>query len=325
MRQDLQQQITPAMQQASDWYARLLSGDMDEHHKRAWQAWLAADEEHSRAWQQIERVQQYFDKVPGTLALATLQAPPSAERRRLLKQLILLLVVSGPAIYAYRTQPWRGMLADANTAVGEQRSLTLEDGTQVHLNTDTAINMAYSATDRIIELVRGEVLIETAHENVRIYRPFTVVTAQGLVTALGTRFSVRDWQQAERDLIKVSVFEGMVDVRPGKLKKAPVRVNARESLVFSSSQVFAKTKLKATDMAWVNGLIVVYAMRLQEFTAELSRYQSGLLRCDPAVADLKISGAFPVHDIPAILQTLEQTLPVKIQRYTRFWTSVVPA
>ncbi len=313
------------MQQASDWYARWLSGEMDEQAKLAWQSWLDADEEHHRAWQQMERVQQYFNKVPGALALATLQAPPSAERRRLLKHMILLLAVSGSGYYAYREQPWRGMLADIRTQVGEQRKLTLEDGTRLHLNTDTAVNIVYSPTDRIVELVRGEVMVETAHENVRIYRPFSVVTQQGMVTALGTKFSVREWQQQQRDLVKVSVFEGMVDVRPKGSQARPVRVNARESLVFSASQVFAKTALKNNDMAWVNGLLVVYAMRLQDFAAELSRYQSGLLRCDPAVADLHISGSFPLNDIPAILQTIAQTLPVKVQRYTRFWTTLSPA
>lgn len=325
MRSELLNQVTPAMQQASDWYARWLSGEMDEQAKLAWQSWLDADEEHHRAWQQMERVQQYFNKVPGALALATLQAPPSAERRRLLKHMILLLAVSGSGYYAYREQPWRGMLADIRTQVGEQRKLTLEDGTRLHLNTDTAVNIVYSPTDRIVELVRGEVMVETAHENVRIYRPFSVVTQQGMVTALGTKFSVREWQQQQRDLVKVSVFEGMVDVRPKGSQARPVRVNARESLVFSASQVFAKTALKNTDMAWVNGLLVVYAMRLQDFAAELSRYQSGLLRCDPAVADLHISGSFPLNDIPAILQTIAQTLPVKAQRYTRFWTTLSPA
>ncbi|HSI28239.1 MAG: DUF4880 domain-containing protein, partial [Methylophilaceae bacterium] len=83
--------ITPAMQQASTWYARWLAGDMDEQAKVAWQHWLDANEEHTLAWQKIERIQQYFGKVPGSLALATLQAPPSAERRRILKQLVLLL------------------------------------------------------------------------------------------------------------------------------------------------------------------------------------------------------------------------------------------
>ncbi|MEZ0331158.1 MAG: FecR domain-containing protein, partial [Methylophilaceae bacterium] len=281
------------------------------------------------AWQKIERIQQYFGKVPGSLALATLQAPPSAERRRILKQLVLLLSASGAGYYSYREQPWRGVMADASTRVGEQRQISLVDGTVVHLNTDSAINIVYSDTARMIELVRGEILIETAHEQARAYRPFSVMTQQGSVTALGTRFSVREWQQAQRGLpkigmVKVNVFESMVDVRPANNSTSPVRVNAGESLVFSQSQVFAKTRLKATDKAWVNGLIVVYAMRLQEFADELSRYHSGVLRCDPAVADLQISGSFPIADIQAVLNTIEQTLPVRISRFTRFWTTLTP-
>ena len=321
--------ITPAMQQASTWYARWLAGDMDEQAKVAWQHWLDANEEHTLAWQKIERIQQYFGKVPGSLALATLQAPPSAERRRILKQLVLLLSASGAGYYSYREQPWRGVMADASTRVGEQRQISLVDGTVVHLNTDSAINIVYSDTARMIELVRGEILIETAHEQARAYRPFSVMTQQGSVTALGTRFSVREWQQAQRGLpkigmVKVNVFESMVDVRPANNSTSPVRVNAGESLVFSQSQVFAKTRLKATDKAWVNGLIVVYAMRLQEFADELSRYHSGVLRCDPAVADLQISGSFPIADIQAVLNTIEQTLPVRISRFTRFWTTLTP-
>ncbi|MGP1716089.1 MAG: FecR domain-containing protein [Methylophilus sp.] len=330
MRSDLSAHITPAMQEASAWYARWLSGEMDEQAKSAWQSWLDADEEHTRAWQQIERVQQYFGKVPGALAVATLQAPPSAERRRILKQLMLVLSVSGAGYYSYRKQPWRGVMADASTRVGEQRQIKLVDGTIVHLNTDSAINIVYSETARLVELVRGEILIETAHEPYRAYRPFSVITQQGSVTALGTRFSVREWQHqqpglAKVDMVKVSVFESMVDVRTAHKPDSPVRVNAGESLVFTQTQVFAKTRLKATDKAWVNGLIVVYAMRLKDFADELSRYQSGVLRCDPAVADLQISGSFPIGDIEAILNTVEQTLPVRVKRFTRFWTTLTPA
>ena len=330
MRPEIFNHITPAMEQTSHWYARWLSGEMDDQAKKAWQTWLDADEEHARAWQKIERVQQHFGKVPGALALATLQAPASAERRRILKHMILLLSVSGVGYYGYREQPWRGVLADVSTSVGERRQIKLVDGTTVHLNTDSAINIIFSDTSRVVELVHGEIMIETAHEASRSYRPCSVLTNQGGITALGTRFSVREWQQQQPgkskiDMVKVSVFESMVDVRPSQTANAPIRVNQGESLVFSQSQSFAKTRLKATEMAWVNGLIVVYAMRLEDFANELSRYQSGALRCDPAVADLHISGSFPVGDIEAVYSTIEQSLPVRVRRFTRYWTTLGPA
>ncbi|WP_020182109.1 FecR domain-containing protein [Methylotenera sp. 1P/1] len=323
MHSKLANKITPAMQEASEWYARWLSGEMDDKSKLTWQSWLDADEEHSLAWQKIERVQKHFDKVPGSLALATLQDPPSAERRRILKHMVLLLAVSGVSYYGYREQPWRGMLADISTSVGERRQIALMDGTIVHLNTDSAINTVFSDTARVVELIRGEIFIETAHEQSSTYRPFSVITRQGSVTALGTQFSVREWQQ--QDYVKVNVFEGLIEVRSTENADSPVRVSAGESIVFSQSQVLAKTKLKATDKAWVNGLIVVYAMRLQDFVAELSRYHSGVLRCDPAVTNLQISGSFPIGNIEAVLNTLEQTLPVRVRRFTRYWTTLSPS
>ncbi|MDP8566912.1 FecR domain-containing protein [Methylophilus aquaticus] len=324
VRAALAEKITPAMQQASLWYARWRSDDMDEQAQVAWQAWLEADDAHRQAWQRVESIQQQFGKVPAALAVATLQAPPSAERRRVLKQMVILLSASGVGYYSYREQPWRGVLADAKTSVGERRQIMLTDGTRLHLNTDSAVNILYTDQVRVVELLHGEIMIETAHEQLAIYRPFRVLTKQGSVTALGTRFGVRDWPQAGRALIKVNVFEGEVEVLPSQSTGLPVHVMAGESLVFSQVNTAAKTKLKATDMAWVNGLIVVYAIRLQDFVQELSRYHSGVLRCDPAVAELQISGAFPTQDMEAILQTIAQTLPVRIRRFTRYWTTLVP-
>lgn len=324
-RPGLNENITPAMEQASLWYARWRSGDMDAQAKADWQLWLDADETHRQAWQRVERIQQQFGKVPAALALATLQAPPSAERRRVLKHMAILLSVSGVGYYSYREQPWRAVLADVKTGVGEHSLIMLTDGTRLHLNTDSAVNILYTDHARVIELLHGEIMIETAHEQLAIYRPFRVMTKHGKVTALGTRFGVRDWTQAGRDLIKVNVFEGAVEVLPSQSAGLPVQVMAGESLVFSQSETAAKTRLKSTDMAWVNGLLVVYAIPLQDFVQELSRYHTGVLRCDPAVAALQISGAFPTQDIEAILQTITQTLPVRVRRFTRYWTTLVPA
>jgi len=56
----------------------------------------------------------------------------------------------------------------------------------------------------------------------------------------------------------------------------------------------------------------------------LARYRRGVLRCDPAVADLRVSGAFPLADIDGSLRLLEKTLPVRISHVTPFWTTVAP-
>lgn len=318
---DSQAQPTPAMRAASEWYARLASGENTEETRQAWRDWLESDPAHRQAWQRLEKVTQHFGQVPRDVGMATLQLPPSAGRRRVIKHLALFLTVSTVGAYAYRERPWRTVMADASTKVGQRTQLALEDGTKLHLNTDTAINVRYSGNERIIELIKGEIFIETAHEAAASYRPFKVLTNHGEITALGTRFSVRDLSHKT----KVAVFEGAVAIRPHGLADAPLRLEAGESIEFTPRELSAKHPVRPTDMAWINGLIVVYAMRLEDFASELARYKSGMLRCDPAVADLRISGSFPTEDLESVLHTLKQTLPVKAQRFTRFWVTLVPA
>ncbi|MGY1488380.1 FecR domain-containing protein [Methylobacillus pratensis] len=310
---------TPAMQAASVWYAKLASGENNEQAQHAWRAWLDADPAHRQAWQQLERVTQHFGQVPREVGMATLQLPPVTDRRQVIKHLALFLTFSATGLYAYRERPWRGMLADASTKVGEQTQLAMEDGTRLHLNTDTAVNVRYSSTERLIELVQGEIFIETAQEPTGNYRPFKVQTRHGEATALGTRFSVRDFSHKT----KVAVFDGAVAIRPHYSTDSPQRIDAGESIEFTGRKFSEKLTVRATDMAWINGMIVVYAMRLEDFVQELARYKTGILRCDPAVANLKISGSFPIRDMESVLQTLERSLPVRAERFTRFWVTLV--
>ncbi len=312
---------TPAMRAASEWYARLASGERSTETQQAWRTWLDADPAHQSAWQQLERVTQHFGQVPSEVGMATLQLPPVADRRRIIKHLALFLTASSTGLYAYREQPWRGMLADASTKVGEHTQIALEDGTSLHLNTNSAVNVRYSATERVIELIQGEVYIKTAHEATTTYRPFRVETRHGRATALGTRFSVRDLSHQT----KVSVFEGAVAIKPRYFGGEAMRLNAGESITFTDQKFAGKLAARATDMAWINGIVVVYAMRLDDFTQEIARYKAGVLRCDPAVASLQISGSFPTQDMESVLQTLERTLPVRVERFTRFWVTLVPA
>lgn len=310
-----------AMRAASQWYAKLASGQSTKREEQAWREWLEADPEHQRAWQQLEKVTARFGQVPKEIGMATLQLPPVTDRRTIIKHLALFLGVGAVGAYAYREQPWREMLADDSTQVGEHRQLALADGSQLHMNTDTAINIRFSATERCIELIRGEIFIETAHESAMAYRPFRVETRHGMATALGTRFTVRHQPQ----LSKVSVFEGKVEVRAANTDVPALYLEAGESVEFTAARLSAKGKAQLTETAWMQGMIVVYAVRLQDFVEELSRYKSGVLRCDPVIAELRISGSFPTRDMENVLQSLESILPIKVQRFTRFWVKLVPA
>ncbi|MBF3159044.1 iron dicitrate transport regulator FecR, partial [Pseudomonas aeruginosa] len=106
---------------------------------------------------------------------------------------LALLLGGAPLVWwGCRAQVWRdGFGADYLTAVGERRDLVLEDGSQVEMNTDSALDVRYDAGQRLLRLYRGEIYLRTAADRREPPRPFLVRTEQGLMRALGTAFSVR--------------------------------------------------------------------------------------------------------------------------------------
>ena len=74
--------------------------------------------------------------------------------------------------------------------------------------------------------------------------------------------------------------------------------------------------------AWRQGSIIAINRPLAELLADLSRYRRGVLRCDSNIADLKVSGAFPIDDTDQALAALESGLSLRVTRYSRYWVHV---
>jgi transmembrane sensor len=123
------------------------------------------------------------------------------------------------------------------------------------------------------------------------------------------------------DRTRVTVFEGAVEVRPAEFAQTVV-VCAGEQTAFSVSGSRPVQPADAGAALWGRGMMLVRDMRLNELVAELARYHRGVLRCDPAVAGLRVSGAFPIANVQASLTLLEKSLPVRINRVTPWWITV---
>jgi transmembrane sensor len=61
---------------------------------------------------------------------------------------------------------------------------------------------------------------------------------------------------------------------------------------------------------------------LAELLADLSRYRTGVLRCDPRIANLRVSGAFPIDNTDLALAALESGFSLRVNRYSRYWVNV---
>jgi len=314
--------LKPAVARAAAlWFVTMSSGEASDMDHRALQVWRKADPEHERAWQRTQQLGRQFAGLAPTGGMAVLDRPRSEQRRRAAKQLALLLIAGSGSWAMHRHMPWQEWTADYRTAIGERRSISLADGSSMIMNTDSAVNVLFTPQERRIKLVRGEILIATAPEHDVPYRPLRVATAEGVLTALGTRFTVQQLDQSSR----LGVQEGAVEIRP-VLAQAGMRVlHAGEETIFDRQRIADTVDLDATRIAWKDGMLFADRMPLSVFVAELARYRPGMLRCDSAVADLRISGSFPLTDTDRILQSLVDTLPVRVAMVTRYWVQVVPA
>lgn len=310
--------IAPAIvEQASHWLMLHWGGGLDESQRRAFEAWQAADTEHRRAWQRLEQLQGTLAAVPASTTRQVLREVPEAHRRQTLKLLGLLMVAGGSGYVAHSQLPWREAMADLRSATGERLQRTLADGSRLGLNSGSAVDILFSARERRIHLLTGELLLDSGHDIAD--RPLIVETSAGEIQALGTRFAVLETHGGSR----VDLFEGELELRPRHT--AVSRLQAGQRRWFSAARLGEVERADVNAAAWNEGRLVAERMPLGRFLAELSRHRPGVLRCDPAVAALELTGVFPLTDIDRVLTALQQSLPIKVHSLTRYWVTVMPA
>lgn len=306
-------------ERAVEWLIELQSDDVAPQTVADWHAWRAAHPDHERAWQRIESVKGKLaplaSPVEAGVAQAALAPPASRQRRRAVKTLAVLLFAGSGTWGLMHASPWRRWSADVHTAVGERRTLRLDDGTQLVLNTDSAVDIVYRDDERRVRLVTGEVLITTAPDTHTPPRPFLVETSQGTARALGTRYTVRQFD----DGTHVSVFKGAVEIRPLQTPGKSLILQAGRHASYTVDSISESSETPADDATWAEGFIVARSMRLADFVAELARYSNASLSCDASVANLRVSGTFPLDDVRKVLDTLGTTLAVRTEAVTRFW------
>lgn len=189
---------------ASAWIAAKDSANWDATQQAALDSWLAQSDAHIVAFLRAEAAWQRADKLVvlrptrvRRMAETLKDALPTLFRAGAAAAVIAVI---GFAATDYFTAP-RGQ--SYSTAIGVRETITLVDGSQIALNTDTALRLDLSGKQRKVWLEKGEAFFNVTHN---AQRPFRVFAGNHTVTDLGTKFSIR----REPARFEVAVMEGKV-------------------------------------------------------------------------------------------------------------------
>lgn len=217
------------------------------------------------------------------------------------------------------------------TRIGEQRTVTLEDGSVLTLNTGTEILVSFNAANRYIKLLKGEAYFDVFSD---AQHPFTVDLGERSVTVLGTEFNI----YRQPDKFTLSVTEGMVSLhQTGERVSLSAPEIVTGSTQFEQLGVIGQHKVPAGIVAiydaasenvsacrpeniqrlvsWRTGMIRFDEQPLDKVVEQLNRYSARPIVIEgSSIADINIYATVKLDAIDQTLDGLEYSLPIEVVR-----------
>lgn len=310
---------------AAQWFTRMRSDRRTVQDEDSFHRWLADSPEHEDAYLALQALWSGLETHRDAPAIQHLREQalqesrhsrsrrPSIARRLTIPLLAAASIIAAVVVTAFTTT----QQANYRTAVGEQQTIRLGDGSELTLNTDTALRVLYTPWSRKVELQSGEAHFKVAHNPLR---PFQVDAGDGQIRDLGTEFDV----YKQTSVVQITLIEGQIEVRDRRPQGAASHQpeTAMTATMSPGQQIsLANTGLspirpvnipKAT--AWLRGLLVFDQERLADAVAEINRYATTKLQVrDPKLAELRISGVFHIGSTNAFINTLHQSFSIIIR------------
>ncbi|SPU49985.1 DUF4880 domain-containing protein [Bordetella trematum] len=300
---------TELRREAISWWVCMQSGAATEQQRAELEAWLRADAGHRQAWERVRAVERGIRQVPPALAHAAF-AP--VRRRTVLRGLVGLGFGALAGWGVYRHAPWQHLVADFGSPVGQTRHVALGAGASLILASDTALRVRPQGGGHAVHLLRGEVLADVRSA------PLWLDTGFGLLHTEQARFCAARGERGCR----VELLEGGLAVDHGEQQQ---RLSAPQGVRLGRAGGLRLQAVDADAAAWVDGLVVAQEWSLDRLVYRLSRARHGVILVDDRIAGLRVSGVFPLYDAERALAAAARSLPIQVERRSRFWLSVVPA
>ncbi|ABS68018.1 anti-FecI sigma factor, FecR [Xanthobacter versatilis] len=302
---------------ALGWFVKMRSGEATPAEVADFQQWIAAAADNRREYDALEALWGDLDQVgdPRRVAASVPASRPMMSRRGLFLGAagVAAAVVAGVAL---GVPDWFD--GAIRTGVGEQRQLTLADGSRVVLDADSALSLQFTPQARRLTLQRGRAFFDVAPDPARA---FSVTAAGGVTTATGTQFSVHLWSNE----VTVAVSESAVSIRAGAA--ALSRLKAGEAVSYDASGIGETEQVSdAQASAWRRGKLIFEDRPLRQVIADVNRYRPGtIMVTDSTLLRLRVSGIFDIRQPDGVLEAITRSLPVRSMALTRYLVLLYPA
>jgi transmembrane sensor len=289
--------------------------------------WMQSSPENESAVARVEELWKLTEDLPRpnlpvTLGMETgcrvqaeaVKLPDRHRHHRLATAASVLIAVLGTAVYTHYPRPAPAPhLARYASVVGENRTVELEDGSEVVLGGASAISVEFTPESRHVILSDGEALFKVAPN---LARPFVVRSAGGETRAVGTQFDVHRGIEG----VTVNVVEGIVQVQPlpsipGSQSSAPVQLRAGTQVRYSAAGDLGAIEQVPAErvLAWRSGTLIFVNSSLAEIASDLNRYSHRLVRIEgDALKGLRFTGVITADHIPEWLRALESSSSVRL-------------
>lgn len=287
--------------EAAEWLVRLQAEDVSESDALAFDAWLAQpgaaaaydaalglDREFAANAAEVR--QGLTDRRPGRgLVRRPFVIGGALAAAALALAVVIPALDPTPATQSYAT------------GTGEQRSLSLADGTKIDLNAATRLSVTLDRHERRVVLAEGQAAFDVTHDP---GRPFLIAAGDRTVRVVGTQFDVRRRQ----GLISVTVTRGTVEVLPaGDAPGKAYRLHPGQRFEHQEGAIQAEVSAAAPDQAlgWRAGRLVYRGQPLSAVVADLNAQFGKPIRvADPKLAATPVSGVFVLDDENSVVRRL---------------------
>ncbi|UYA59454.1 FecR family protein [Pectobacterium colocasium] len=308
----------PVAEQAIEWMVLLRSGEATQSDYDEYRRWRYENPLHERACQHIERTLGKFQPLLATLPHEPIRQAllaPSSRRKVMQYGLGMVAVVSLSSLLLNQHYPLSPLMSDIKTATAQRQQVPLSDGSTLMLNARTAvdINVRPETPVRQVALHNGGLFAKIQPDT---QRPFVIATSMGDIVALQSTINVRH----ESGGIHVGVLDNIAKItnRAGH----SLSLHAGQGVWFDRSTLYQVAVTPESETDWLYGRLEVRDRSLASVISTLRDYTPGIIRLDPAIADLRVSGNFPLDNLNYTLDSLAQTMPIAIVHTTDYWIHI---